>query len=81
MGEWCIYFQDELGFCCKDGSGWSKMTEESRCGSKRHETCKIKITIADVEKMKQKLEAIRELVKYKHSLTLVNQIKGVLGDE
>ena len=31
-------------------------------------------------KLEQKLDKIRELVKYKHSLTLVNQIKEVLDE-
>ena len=59
----CIYYQDELGFCCKNGSNWEDFNKNTLCNSKREETCPDRITVKEAEEMKQKLWLITELLR------------------
>jgi hypothetical protein len=56
----CIYYQDELGICCKKGSfNWENM-EGSKCDYqlKNMNDCQIGITVEHAERMKDKLKSI-----------------------
>lgn len=56
----CIYYQDELGVCCKKGGlNWETL-EGSRCDYqlKNMSDCPIGITVRQAENMKTKLEAL-----------------------
>ena len=59
----CIYYQDELGICCKKGGfNWENM-EGSKCDYqlKNMNECQIGITVEQAEDTKNKLEAIQRL--------------------
>ena len=76
----CIYYQDELGFCCKNGSDWSNFNNNTLCDSKRESTCDYKITIKDAEDMKRKLDLIRGKLIFSSSYVSVRELVNELNE-
>ena len=60
----CIYYQDELAFCCINGLDLQVFDNNEKCLYEYEmENCPKGITINGAEKMKQKLEALRPILK------------------
>jgi len=74
----CIFYQDELACCCLNGFTWD-FSKHVKCVEDYEETCPDIITVTDAKNMKQKLDAIRELVRLSKPDAL-ERILEVLGE-
>ena len=60
----CIYYQDELGFCCRDGQTWEDFDSNSGCDYRDNmENCPRGITIKRAEEMKEQILFLQATVK------------------